>query len=78
MEITLFPGIKSKNLNLPDTREASSRGVVLLALENLGKLKNISELPTPEGKKFEFDEKRHEIYQEARKRHEKFYQMFVT
>lgn len=74
----IIADVFGKNLNLPDTREASSRGVVLLALENLGKLKNISELPTPEGKKFEFDEKRHEIYQEARKRHEKFYQMFVT
>jgi gluconokinase len=66
-----------QNLSLPDTREASSRGVVLLALENIGKIDDIAKLPTPEGTKFNFDQKRHEIYLEARKRHEYFYRLLL-
>jgi gluconokinase len=65
------------NLSLPDTREASSRGVVLLALEHLGKIKDIENLPTPEGEKFNFDQRRHEVYQNARIRHQKFYELLV-
>lgn len=71
----IIADVLAQNLSLPDTREASSRGVVLLALENIGKIEDISALPTPEGNKFDFDQKRHEIYQAARKRHEKFYQL---
>lgn len=67
-----------QNLCLPDTREASSRGVVLLALENLGKIADIAELPTPEGNNFNFDQKRYEIYLAARKRHEHFYQLLMN
>jgi gluconokinase len=73
----IIADVLGKNLNLPDTREASSRGVVLLALENLGKIDDIAKLPTPEGTKFNFDQKRHEIYREARKRHEYFYELLV-
>ena len=67
-----------QNLSLPDTREASSRGVVLLALEQIGKIENISELPTPEGNHFDFNQQKHEIYLQARERHEKFYQLLMT
>lgn len=73
----IIADVLAKNLSLPDTREASSRGVVLLALENLGKIDDIAKLPTPEGTKFYFDQRRHEIYQEARKRHEYFYELLV-
>ena len=71
----IIADVLGQNLSLPETREASSRGVVLLALENIGKLENIAELPTPEGAKFNFDQRRYEIYLEARKRHEHFYQL---
>ena len=71
----IIADVLGQNLSLPETREASSRGVVLLALENIGKLENIVELPTPEGAKFNFDQRRYEIYLEARKRHEHFYQL---
>ena len=73
----IIADVLAQNLSLPDTREASSRGVVLLALEHLGKITNIANLPTPEGAKFNFNEKRYEIYQEARKRHEEFYKLLV-
>lgn len=67
-----------QDLSLPDTHEASSRGVVLLALEQIGKLDNISELPTPEGNKFNFSSEKHGIYQQARKRHDKFYELILS
>jgi gluconokinase len=73
----IIADVIGKNLNLPDTREASSRGVVLLALENIGEIDDITVLPSPEGNKFNFDQRRHEIYKEARKRHEKFYELLV-
>lgn len=74
----IIADVFGQNLSLPDTHEASSRGVVLLALENLGKIENIAELPTPEGNKFNFNQEKHEIYQKARKRHEHFYQKLIA
>ena len=74
----IIADVFGQNLSLPDTHEASSRGVVLLALENLGKIENIAELPTPEGNKFNFNQENHEIYQKARKRHEHFSQQLIA
>ena len=67
----------AQNMNLPDTREASSRGVVLLASEAVGTIENIAELKTPEGRKFTFDQENHKIYERARERHEKFYKLLI-
>ncbi len=69
--------VLANKMNLPDTREASSRGAVLLALESIGKIEDISNLKTPEGTKFNFNRKRHNIYGEARKRHYKFYNQLI-
>lgn len=74
----IIADVFGRNLSLPDTREASSRGVVLLALEQLDKIGDISELPTPKGNEFYFDQRKHEIYQLARERHEKYYQLLLT
>ncbi len=65
------------NMSLPDVREASSRGAVLLALETIGKLKNVEKQKTPKGQQFKFDKKKKSIYQKARKRHQKFYNLLV-
>lgn len=65
------------NLSLPDTREASSRGAVLLALETAGALENIENTPTPPGRQFEADRKRRVIYNRARKLHDKFYDLII-
>lgn len=67
----------AQKMNLPDTREASSRGAVLLALESIGKIEDISKLKTPEGTKFNFDKKRTAIYQKARKRHSEIYNLLI-
>jgi gluconokinase len=69
--------VLASKMNLPDTREASSRGAVLLALESIGKIEDISDLKTPEGEKFNFNKKRYEIYQKARERHNEFYNLLV-
>lgn len=74
----IIADVLGQNLSLPDTREASSRGVVLLALENLGKIADLTKLPTPEGARFSFDPQRREVYQKARKRHENYYQKLIT
>jgi gluconokinase len=62
-----------KTLTLPDTREASSRGAVLLVLETTGKIKNIAELKTDEGQIFTPDAAKHEIYKLAKRRQEDLY-----
>ena len=69
--------VLAQNMNLPDTREASSRGAVLLALETSGEANDIEDLATPKGQAFAFDEENHKIYQKARKRHEKFYKLLL-
>ena len=52
--------VLAQNMNLPDTREASSRGAILLALETAGKIEKIAELATPKGKEFAFNQENHE------------------
>lgn len=74
----IIADVVAQKMSLPDTREASSRGAVLLALESIGKIEDISNLKTPTGAKFNFNKKRHAVYQEARKRHERFYNLLVT
>lgn len=59
---------------LPDEHEASSRGAVLVALEQTGKIANIADAPTPNGQAFEPNEARHQIYLKAKQRQEEFYE----
>lgn len=73
----IIADVLGRDLSLPDTREASSRGAVLLALATVGKIENIDDLPTPPGDRFKFDEDRHEIYRNARARHAKFYNLLI-
>ncbi|NNE98910.1 MAG: carbohydrate kinase, partial [Pyrinomonadaceae bacterium] len=70
--------VLSQNISLPESREASSRGVVLLAAEYAGCGDDIAEIPTPEGIRFFSNKENHEIYIQARKRHEDFYTRLVS
>lgn len=74
----IIADVLGQNLSLPDTREASSRGAVLLALETIGKIESIEKQATPKGRKFNFDKKRNAIYRKARARHEKFYELLIS
>ena len=62
-------------MSLPDVREASSRGAVLLALEMIGEIKSIEKQTTPKGQEFKYNKKQHAIYAKARERHEHFYDL---
>ena len=66
-----------RELTLPDTHEASSRGAVLLALESIGNIDAIESTRTPKGRKFRPNRKRHALYQEALKRHRRIYNSII-
>ena len=74
----IIADVLAQNLSLPDTREASSRGAVLLALEMIGKIESIEKQETPKGRQFNFDKKRNAIYRKARERHENFYKLLIN
>ncbi len=73
----IITDVLAQNMSLPDVREASSRGAVLLALETIGKIESIEKQTTPKGLEFKFDKKRNAIYRTARKRHAKFYNLLI-
>lgn len=73
----IITDVLAQNMSLPDVREASSRGAVLLALEMIGKIESIERIETPKGREFKFDKKRNAIYKKARARHEKFYNLLI-
>jgi gluconokinase len=74
----IIADVLGKNMSLPDTREASSRGAVLLVLASVGKIESIEDLKTPKGLEFKFDKNRNKIYREARARHDKFYNLIIN
>ena len=74
----IIADVLAQTLSLPDTREASSRGAVLLALEMIGKIESIEKQETPKGRQFNFDKKRNAIYRKARERHENFYKLLIN
>jgi gluconokinase len=57
--------------------EASSRGAALLALESLGIIQNLEQIPTPLGKVFLPDGKRHERYLEGMRRQDELYNLLI-
>ncbi|MBC7796982.1 MAG: gluconokinase [Pyrinomonadaceae bacterium] len=61
-------------LTLPNAEEASSRGAVLFALESIGKLENISELPCIKGQNFTPNLAKHTVYKSAKLRQEELYE----
>ncbi len=73
----IIADVLGRDLMLPDTDEASMRGAVLLALETIGKIKNIEKIPTPDGKLFLTDRSRKSVYAAARKRHKKAYNLLI-
>ncbi len=73
----IIADVLGQNMSLPDVREASSRGAVLLALEMTGKIESIEKRETPKGREFNFDKRRNTIYRKARTRHEKFYELLI-
>lgn len=73
----MIANVIGRDLRLSDTREASSRGAVLLALEASGKIENIQDAPMPKGQTFNPDRQRHTLYQIALERHQDFYKLLI-
>lgn len=69
--------VLNQKMSLPNVREASSTGAVLLALETAGKIKDIANLKTSKGASFKPDLAKHKIYKKARERHERFYKLLI-
>ncbi len=65
----IIADVLGRDLTLPDTREASSRGACLLALETIGKIDDIGTFETPGGRRFYFMRPNTIIYRTARKTH---------
>jgi gluconokinase len=57
--------------------EASSRGAALLALEALGIIGSIEEIPASMGKRFRPHPQRHRLYQEAMKKQDELYDLLI-
>jgi gluconokinase len=62
-----------RTVRLSRAREASSRGVALLALEQSGAIKNLTDAPPPVYETFTPDAKAHALYREALARQESLY-----
>ena len=73
----IIADVLGRNMSLPDTREASSRGAVLLVLGTIGKIEDIAKIETPRGKSFGHDKKRTRIYQTAREMHQAAYEAII-
>ncbi len=69
----IIADVLGRDLSLPDTREASSRGAVLLALETIGKISDIEKIETPDGRAFKSRKDRQRAYSTARKKHDRYY-----
>jgi len=61
-----------------EEREATSRGVALLALESLGTIRSLDELPAADGAVYEPNNANHTIYQAAIQRQRDLYERFYS
>ncbi|NNE67422.1 MAG: gluconokinase, partial [Pyrinomonadaceae bacterium] len=74
----IISDVIARDMVLPQTREASSRGAVLLASLELGLISEVEPESTVEARHFSFNISNREIYQEAYERHQQFYLKLVT
>jgi gluconokinase len=74
----ILADVLNRPIKLLHVRESSSRGAVLLALEALGAIKNISEIPAQSGEIYEPRPEHHARYREALERQQKIYELLVN
>lgn len=74
----MLADVLGRPLTLSETREASSRGAVLLALEADGKIQTIADAHRKSGKVFEPDMSRHARYREGLQRQQKLYECLIA
>src|SRR5690606_29821604 len=73
----IIADVLGRDMTLPDTREASSRGAVLLALETIGKIEKLETLESPKGAAYKFRKEHRKGYNAARKKHEELYKILL-
>jgi gluconokinase len=73
----MIADVLSTNLSLPPVREASSRGAVLLALEQIGHNVGPKKTRSQPGRKFRTNKKRSAEYKVARRRHAEYYRKII-
>jgi gluconokinase len=66
-----------RTVRLSQAREASSRGVALLALEQLGAIKSLTDVPAPVYETFTPDTEAHARYRKALARQESLYESVI-
>jgi gluconokinase len=69
----IIADVLGRDLTVSGTRESSSRGAVLLALETIGKIETIDNIPVNSDSKVTFHPECHAIYKNARKQHQAAY-----
>lgn len=74
----IIADVLGRNLTLPDTREASSRGAVLHALETIRQTQTIERLVTPEGRSFKANRKRSQMYRTEHENQNKQYKRLMS
>jgi gluconokinase len=73
----IIADVLGRPVTLSPVEEASSRGAVLLALEALGKIKDVADVAVPGGETIEPEAQRHAVYRRARERQQKFYDLLI-
>lgn len=71
MRFALYHGI----LPCETSAEASSRGAAFMALETMGTIKSLRDLPARLGETFNPELEKHAIYQRSRRRQQALYQL---
>ena len=70
--------VLGQSITVSEVPEASGRGVALLALESLGILPDLAEVPDFVGTIYQPDMRRHECYRKAIKRQKALYKKLVS
>ncbi len=73
----MLADVMNRPVKISKVREASSRGAVLLALEALGAIKSLDELPASVGQTFTPDANCHARYRAGLERQQKFYELLI-
>lgn len=71
----IITDVLNQKMSLPEVSEASSQGVINLALEAIGKKVKIEKEISGQQSLFKPNAKKHKIYKQARERHEAFYKL---
>ncbi len=73
----IIADVLGRDLSMNDVQESSSRGAVLLALESVGKIEGIEQIPGTSTDLIKSDQNQFDLYQKARKLHADAYKLLT-